>query len=192
MKSVLISIRPQWCELIAAGKKTIEVRKTRPRLETPFKCYIYCTKGSPYLNRRNGIFYLESKDILGGHGPGLYKRLSGHVIGEFVCDKVFLWNHDIHDEDTITLEAAREQSCLSEDSLLKYADGYFYGWHISNLIIYDKPKQLRSFYKECAGLDNTGLCYECENAFGEECDCTVNGCLRFTRPPQSWCYVEEM
>ena len=44
MKSVLISIRPMWCELIASGKKTIEVRKTRPKIETPFKCYIYCTK----------------------------------------------------------------------------------------------------------------------------------------------------
>lgn len=42
-KSVLISIRPKWCELIASGEKTIEVRKTRPKLETPFKCYIYCT-----------------------------------------------------------------------------------------------------------------------------------------------------
>ena len=41
---VLISIRPQWCELIANGKKTIEVRKSRPKLETPFKCYIYETK----------------------------------------------------------------------------------------------------------------------------------------------------
>ena len=45
MKSILISIQPKWCELIASGKKTIEVRKTRPKLETPFKCYIYETKG---------------------------------------------------------------------------------------------------------------------------------------------------
>ena len=45
MKSVLISIQPKWCELIASGKKTVEVRKTKPKLETPFKCYIYCTQG---------------------------------------------------------------------------------------------------------------------------------------------------
>lgn len=45
MKSILQSIKPKYCELIAAGKKTIEVRKTRPKLETPFKVYIYCTKG---------------------------------------------------------------------------------------------------------------------------------------------------
>ena len=57
VKSVLISIRPEWCKMIAEGKKTIEVRKTRPKLECPFQCYIYCTSGKtvrtpqkPYCN----------------------------------------------------------------------------------------------------------------------------------------------
>lgn len=188
MKSVLISIRPQWCELIASGRKTVEVRKTAPKLKPPFKCYIYCTNGSPYLNRRNGIFYLESNDILGGHGPGLYKRLSGHVIGEFVCDKVFLWNHDIHDADTITLEEACEQSFLSEDSLLKYADGYFYGWHISNLAIYDKPLPLSAFRRPCG---NDLYCESC-GMYSENTGSCGNAALQLTRPPQSWCYVEEL
>lgn len=44
MKSVLISIRPEWCAKIASGEKTVEVRKTRPKMNPPFKCYIYCTK----------------------------------------------------------------------------------------------------------------------------------------------------
>lgn len=44
MKSVMISIKPKWCELIASGQKTIEVRKTAPKCDVPFKCYIYCTK----------------------------------------------------------------------------------------------------------------------------------------------------
>ena len=48
-KAVLISIRPEWCDLIVRGKKTIEVRKTRPKLETPFKVYIYCTKAPQQL-----------------------------------------------------------------------------------------------------------------------------------------------
>ena len=43
-KAVLISIRPEWCDKIASGRKTIEVRKTKPKLDTPFKCYIYMTK----------------------------------------------------------------------------------------------------------------------------------------------------
>lgn len=45
-KAVMLSIRPEWCEKIASGEKTIEVRKTRPKkLKNPFKCYIYCTQG---------------------------------------------------------------------------------------------------------------------------------------------------
>ena len=62
MKSVLLSIKPEWCELIASGKKTLEVRKTKPKLNTPFKCYIYCTKGKSD------------------------NQSSGKVIGEFTCD----------------------------------------------------------------------------------------------------------
>lgn len=45
-KAVLISIRPMWCEKIINGRKTIEVRKTRPKMNPPFKCYIYkCGNG---------------------------------------------------------------------------------------------------------------------------------------------------
>ena len=51
MKAVLISVQPKWVEKIASGKKTIEVRKTAPKGEVPFKCYIYVTKGKPYLYR---------------------------------------------------------------------------------------------------------------------------------------------
>lgn len=81
MKEVLISIQPKWCELIANGTKTVEVRKTKPKLNTPFKCYIYCTKEKQqYLqSRSNMFFYLESKDFIGGHGAGLYTRLNGKV-----------------------------------------------------------------------------------------------------------------
>ena len=70
MKSVLISIQPKWCELIASGKKTVEVRKTRPKLDTPFKVYIYMTK---------------AYDTLFGNGKP--KKLcvdGGKVIGEFL------------------------------------------------------------------------------------------------------------
>ena len=51
MKSVLISIQPKWCERIADGSKTIEVRKTKPKLDTPFKVYIYCTEEKRLLHK---------------------------------------------------------------------------------------------------------------------------------------------
>ncbi|MBP5781471.1 MAG: hypothetical protein J6X34_09600 [Clostridia bacterium] len=57
MKAVMISIRPNWCEMIASGKKIVEVRKTKPKLDPPFKCYIYCTK--KHFDDGNGdlVFY---------------------------------------------------------------------------------------------------------------------------------------
>ena len=54
MKAVLISIRPEWCEKIANKVKSLEIRKTVPKLKPPFKVYIYCTRGPPYLNSHNG------------------------------------------------------------------------------------------------------------------------------------------
>ena len=63
-KSVLISIQPEYCQLIADGYKIAEVRKNFPKLETPFKVYIYCTNGK-------------------GYSPDIEK---GKVIGEFLCE----------------------------------------------------------------------------------------------------------
>lgn len=48
-KAVLISLHPEWCQKIMEGRKTIEVRKTRPKMDTPFKCYIYCTQSADML-----------------------------------------------------------------------------------------------------------------------------------------------
>lgn len=56
MTNVLISISPKWCKKIASGKKTIEVRKTRPKCETPFKCFIYCTKPRKHFSLGGGVY----------------------------------------------------------------------------------------------------------------------------------------
>ena len=86
MKSVLISIKPKYCELIANGSKTIEVRKTRPKIETPFKCYIYCTR-----QRVPGEILLTHDKHIEGRNKGFREQedvpLAGKVIGEFVCDR---------------------------------------------------------------------------------------------------------
>lgn len=176
MKAVMISIRPEWCEKIASGEKTVEVRKTRPKIVPPFKCYIYCTKckeklwvsrGSERAFTREKIAAIcQAKDV-GGAYQG-----NGKVIGEFVCDIIDYWNHHIHDDDTITLERASELSCVSEDDLVKYADlGHFYAWHISDLVIYEKPKKINKFVS--ASILNT-------NCFGQRLKL-------LDRPPQSWC-----
>lgn len=168
MKSVLISIQPKWCELIAAGKKTVEVRKTVPKLEPPFKCYIYCTKGPQYLNSRNGIPYLEQRAILGGHGPGEYRHLNGLVIGEFICNGAECFTTDYRQNEEQTKRISL-QSCVDMVSLMEYEENSpcLYGWHISDLVIYDEPKPLSEFV-----MANTQ--HYCH----------------LQRPPQSWCYVE--
>lgn len=69
MKSILLSIKPKYVELIASGKKTIEVRKSAPQ-EVPFKAYIYCTYGNPKENYA--------------------LRKQGKVIGEFILEMQIL------------------------------------------------------------------------------------------------------
>lgn len=94
MKSILQSIKPQYCELIASGKKTIEIRKTRPKLDVPFKVYIYCTKDKEifYQSRyRKGFiaykpkFYKDTETLLKQKGHTVF---NGKVIGEYVCDEI--------------------------------------------------------------------------------------------------------
>lgn len=179
MKSVLISIRPKWTEKIANGEKTIEVRKTAPKCEVPFKCYIYETKGQ-YV-----------KFTHGAHTKYGYGR--GKVIGEFICDKVYLIKNrgssfSVADEEqSVTNEIAR-QSCLYYDDMVSYfgnKDGF--GWHISDLTLYDKPKELSEFYIPCKVS-----CENCKNPLYFECWCEEKGKKIVTRPPQSWCYVEDL
>lgn len=167
MKSVLISIRPKWCELIASGKKTIEVRKTYPKLPTPFKCYIYETKART-----------DTPTFIDEDGHVLYTG-RGQVIGEFVCDLMGL--HPGTDVPS---------SCVPIEELKKYANGKMLArWHISDLKIYDKPKELGSFWKagKCPYAAESGCTYEyhCFRA-GQTQRCGET----LTRPPQSWCYVD--
>ena len=176
MKAVLISIRPKWCEKIISGEKTIEVRKTRPKLNPPFKCYIYCT--------RNG----EGPDrlwVLNDHARKEYDGLvavcanlrecqerhflgNGKVIGEFICDRIYELAPLNHAPDD-----AEQQACLTQEEIARYLKGIGYGWHISNLKIYDTPRELNEFFVLL------------ETRFGAEP-------VPITRPPQSWCYVEEL
>lgn len=185
MKAVLISVQPKWCELIASGKKTIEVRKTRPKINTPFKGYIYCTN--------NGEILIERKDLKDSRWPGaIYERVKGKVIGEFVCDKVYSIKNQgnsfvvANEEQGVTNEIAR-QSCLEYDDMVGYLgnkDGY--GLHITALKIYNKPKELSEFCIPCKVS-----CENCKNPLYFECSCEEKGKKIITRPPQSWCYVEE-
>lgn len=174
MKAILMSIKPKWCELIFGGEKTIEVRKTAPKLKPPFKVYMYETQGAtvtPWVDE-DGHFIFKGR---------------GQVVGEFVCDEKYdiqfagasyMINNDI----SLTNGIAK-QSCLWFDDMLSYL-GVKGGaaLHITAPKRYDTPKELNVFWTvRCT--NKTGECETCE---------VKPACIsNVTRPPQSWMYVEE-
>jgi len=177
-KAVLLSIRPEWCSRIFSGWKTVEIRKTRPvSLKEPFKCYIYCTKGTKFFCWKavDHLYFDDRPHKI------FDRRADGMVVGEFICDDIRRIGPEycVVKED---IESAISGSCLTVPQVKDYAGwksgmSYadlkdLYGWHISELKIYDKPRELRAF----TGLLNT--------RFGVRP-------VEAQRPPQSWCYVEE-
>ena len=156
-KAVMLSIRPKWVEKIANGEKTIEVRKTKPKLDTPFKCYIYCTQPK-----------YPHEDFISTDYPKPQFYGGGKVIGEFTCEQI--WVGTPRNTNPLFCMAA----CMDGFDTEKYAKGKaLYGWHISDLRIYDTPKELSEF----TGLRDT--------KFGA-------APYEIKRPPQSWYYVEAM
>lgn len=171
-KAVLISVRPKWCEKIVTGEKTIEVRKTRPKLNAPFGVYIYCT-----------LPKYPHEDFITTDYPKLQFYGGGKVIGEFVCDRIY---------DLAPLNRApddvEQQACLTREEIVRYLKGVGYGWHVSDLKIYDAPRELGELRRACP---NNFYCESC--AMYRENDGTCgNESLQIKQPPQSWCYVEEM
>jgi len=152
MKSVLISIPPKWCELIANGNKTIEVRKNKPKLDTPFKCLIYCTQGKPYFYGDGKSYISDTLNLLKtskeqfAETSGLY-MWNSKVIGEFVCDEIEKFEIPYQAYFPQTNTQIVNNTCLTCQQIKEYANGKqsVYGWHISNLKIYETPKELGEF-----------------------------------------------
>lgn len=194
MKALMISIKPQWVEKILSGEKTVEVRKTVPKLKTPFKCYIYCAKNK------------DVNDLLELHIDGKIKKLNGKVVAECeiasiqknVCwhrieanGEISRTNYYYEDEDIFL-----KKSCLSKKEFMIYGNGEtLYGWHISDLKVYDTPKELGEFSlyekKDCTHFW-CGICGA--RTQNDVINCNNLTCERKTikRPFQSWGYVEEI
>lgn len=173
MKSILISIRPEWVAKILNGPKTIEIRKTAPKCDFPIDVYIYCTKNRPFVQEEfddvdfSGRYdypigeyaTLSNESKLQRYG----KPLNGKVVAKFRLRKVEkidvpypAYFHEVKD----MYQHITEGSLLSLGALHAYlGTDSGYAWHISDLQIFDNPKDLSEF----------GL----------------------ARAPQSWQYVEE-
>lgn len=189
MKAVMISIQPKWVEKIASGEKTIEVRKSAPK-EVPFKCYIYESRNGghrcKHCNEKDSCYSYAPKNV------GCYNG-RGKVIGEFICDRITdisvvvrncneNYNEVYHNDEC-------KGSCLTWKELQEYGkDKPLYGWHISDLKIYDKPRELSEFSRPCS---YSGLCFSCKRtSFKKDGNLLCN--TKITRPPQSWMHVEDL
>ena len=181
MKAVMLSLRPQWCEKIFNGSKTIEVRKSRPSLDMPFRVYVYQTKIKFKVKNWQENFQSIVFTPNGGVEEG-----NGKVIGSFVCDRIVdiqingddcgnYW-HEWDDECDI------EDMCLSYEELETYlGKSVGYGWHISKPKLFDKPREIEKFIRGCDDM--------LDPQFGSYCGYCPQPCF-LKRPPQSWCYVE--
>lgn len=203
MKSIMLSIKPQWVEKILNGEKTVEIRKSIPKCDLPCKVYIYETKDKILIGEHFERSKSKENLYFGGKAKYITKKDyyfgKGKVIAEFILKHFNKFDYDglvFYEMKDLMLK----QSCLTDLELKKYAKNKTcYAWHIDNLKIYDKPKELSEF----SGFIPNNKCEKHENGFAcDKCDAydkEHDTCLALyychkpiKRPPQSYMFVEEL
>lgn len=175
MKSVLASLKPYYYYLVGEGIKKIEVRKDMPKASDWNKEVLF------YMSKDIKSFAKIPKEL-----QEKYRKHFGKVGMQIVCDEVYEWKYDYCDgvdiDDDLILD-----TCLDREDINIYAKGKtLYGWHISDLKIYDKPKPIMQFYKPCPiEIKNCPVC----EFYSTNTGCCMNN---VDRPPQSYMYVEEV
>ena len=200
MKSILISIKPKYVADILNERKTSEVRKTEPNVELPIDVYIYCTK-EEYLYRTNKGYIASKKPLEVGKGTEYSFAYSdeGMVVAKFTLNKVEEIKNNLAMRfftESADEKELLDKSCLNSDQLFWYLAPQElkvkccgYAWHISNLVIFDKPKELSEFNSfQRAKAKDCGFLKQCKN-----CGRRFNRChllKPLTKAPQSFMYVE--
>lgn len=182
-KAILLSIKPKYVADILNGKKIIEIRKTMPKCDLPIDVYIYCTNDIKQ-GRKN--FYFEELNRLGRVVAKFTLNNIDRYINGHCC---FYLNHNA--SSCLDYELILEPACLTDDELFNYADDYsFYAWHIEDLVIFDKPKELSELRKpdtlSLKQLQEFGLPYD-KKTYKEM---ATKGKWFITKAPQNYCYVE--
>ena len=179
MRSLLISIKPKYLADILNGKKTIEIRKTKPQCDLPIDVYIYCTKEDSLikLQERYKDRYVGEQNFKCEDFPKMYSGYEGKgkVVAKFVLNKIDLVNESADIIDIML------KSRLTLGELTKYLGNKVgYAWHIDNLEIFDRPKELSEFYTKLAqiGMNMNGHC------------CGAICGIPLKRPPQSYQFIE--
>ncbi len=210
MKAILISDHAKWCSLMMNGDKTKEIRKNKSFKKAVQSLineygfawiYVYCSKDSEYLLHKNcvDIYWLEDRNFKAKNkklGIETQPSFNGKVIFRFKCYKVedirpfFHW-----------CESWKNSTCLSRDEVLDYLDskdksvgnpkrqGEVYALEISKLEIFDKPREVTSFFK--FGYENWCKKTSPIKFFFEPEKCREElEKFKLTKAPQSWCYIE--
>jgi len=180
---VIASIQPQWCRLILPCIKTLEIRKTAPNLKPPFKVWTYCT-----LAGSKSFFCDNLHGDVAAWNKEKWEERKGHVICEFTCDRIdkLYYDSDIlygidhpNDYGFKIMETSRLTLQQIAD-YFKCKDGY--GWHISDLVVYERPLEISEFIRPCSTP------YQCESC--EKLIASYGCAQTIRRPPQSWCYAQ--
>ena len=132
------------------------------------------------------------------------------VIGTFVCDEIYKIDRDSigfnftapslslpvytlpeNNDEESNVKREELTTCLTDAELSKYLGIHpGYGWHISDLKIWDEPVKLKNFWgmKPCRHVGDCCTCLQWDNM---KKDCYKSRSRYISRPPQSWCYMED-
>ena len=185
---ILLPVHPQWCEKIFNGEKIIEVRKTVPKVDTPFEVLVYQTK------------YKGGKAIVNEVLNSVYG--GGKVIGSFVCNQIMSYIAYISYNSDYEMSYSMNQNeliaaCLNPYELSDYGKGKtLYGWYITEPKLFDRPRELSEFYMPCKWYEKGDGCPEdCgffkQDSMIDRTDDFCEGKRPITWAPQSFVYVEE-
>lgn len=182
---ILIPMHSQWCEKIFNGEKRIDVRKTAPKIDTPFEALVYCTKSGGYSYR---VRLDENRLAI----PEVW---NGKVIGSFICDKVDEYTFSNYEAQYRINDIDLVKTCLNHSELRSYGKGKtLRGLHITEPKLFDRPRELSEFRPPCPHpKDGCEHCLTYGKPWGWTFDEQIGKITctrRITRAPQSWCYVE--
>lgn len=191
MKAFLIPINPKWCMHIANGDKKIEIRGEalskaiqKEIDKTGYAIlYGYCTKNGGNLVI-NDLFQGKKYIICKGYKDF---AMNGKVIFKFKCYKVdrMIIQYDVGWVcGDLRINDIEKLTCLNRFELYEYSkQKRIYGIHISELEIFDKPKELSEFYK-------VGHYEDLDDCFTDEKQINGKWCIPLKKAPQNYYYVE--
>jgi hypothetical protein len=219
MTQIMLSVRPEWCVKTLNRKVSVLVVKSVPHevlewfkdTSKPFsemEVFIYCTKGkelnfNAYENQWEYNIPKDKKLI----NPSIH-NVNGKVCFEFVCDRVQeITSRKICGEwasytETMSEFDLSQVSCVENKEIVRYLKGKNgYSLHISELKVYDTPKELGEFHKvgyaeAMNDIDDNKADYigcECYKQHEDEFEKAFADARKqygITRAFQSWGYVE--